>query len=232
MLRFIVIITMVLAMLLVACGKKQNTADIIHDENAPTDIKSFDLDFGFKVSAGNDDIPLFYTYFKLERNKKVIYLSDSQLEYDFTNFGESFPIILQTGKNSFELLFEIENRPSKNYLKRLFVSNDKLIKEDMVPTFEAKPKDINGDGIKEYAGFWDYFQVGGPDENGEMTTDYNPILYYSVTDTGLKLDSLLTTQQNEKIYGQFQGYEFDPYNSQPYSIMDRFSQAIELIINE
>ena len=193
-------------------------------------FKILNLDFGFKVAIGEEeDFGDFttYSYFKLERNNSIVYSDSSLTEYQFDN--KLFPIILQTGDNSFELLFEINDRPSKNYLKRLFVNNDKLVGQDKLPTFEAKPADINNDGIEEYAGFWDYSETWG--ENDSLT-DYNPILYYSVTKTGLKLDSLLTKQRNEIIYGQFYGYSFSEKIEMPISVNDKFEQELKIIRND
>jgi len=206
---------------------KENFAET--DTLTNSDFKTFELDFGFKVTVGKeDDYDDFktYMYFKLERNNNIVYLkSDSSLiEYEF---GDTlFPIILQTEDNSFELLFEINDRPSKNYLKRFFVSNDKLIGQDTLPAFEAKPIDINGDGIKEYAGYWTSAEVFG--ENNSFTS-YNPIIYYSVTNKGLKLDSSLTKQRNEIIYGQFYGYSYSEKYTLPVSVMDKFNQELKII---
>ena len=207
-------------------------------ETTTSDFKTLEFDFGFKVTVGEEeDFETFktYTYFKLERNNKIVYL-DSLIkkngrifctEYEFGD--KLFPIILQTENNSFELLFEVNDRPNKNYLKRLFISNDKLVGQDKLPTFEAQPIDINNDGIKEYAGFWDYSQNWG--ENYSLTA-YNPILYYSVTETGLKLDSLLTKQRNEIIYGQFYGFSFSEEIEMQKSVVDeKFEQELKIIRN-
>jgi hypothetical protein len=192
-----------------------------------SDLKTIKLDFDFVVSIGQEeDFKKFktYTFFQLTRNNTIIYVDSSLTEYEFGD--ELFPIIIKTGDNSFELLFEINDRPSKNYLKRLFIKDNKLIGQDKLPTFEAKPIDINKDGIKEYAGFWDYSQVWG--ENNDLTA-YNPILYYSVTTTGLKLDSLLTRQRNEMIYGKFYGFSFSENDEQPTSVTEKFEQELKLI---
>ena len=245
------IILSILLLITTGCGQKAvkqaNTSNngkvsqtIIDDmkpteinQSIPPDFKTLEFDFGFKVTVGDElDFESFktYTYFKLERNNKLVYLDkliniDGRIlctEYQFGN--KLFPIILQTGSNSFELLFEVNNRPNKNYLKRLFVGNDKLVEQDKLPAFEASPIDINNDGIKEYAGFWDHFEV-----YGDNLTTYNPILYYSVTANGLKLDSLLTKQRNEIIYGQFYGFSFDEKNAQPISVIEKFGQELKII---
>ena len=189
------------------------------------------LDFGFKLTVGDEeDFDTFktYMYFILERNNNVIYVDNSLTEYEFGD--KRYPMVLQTGNNSFELLFEVNNRPGKNYIKRLFVNNDNLLEQDILPVFEADPININNDGIMVYAGYWDY---GHPwHENDELMTAYNPILYYSVTDTGLKLDETLTIERNEMIYGQFYGFSFSYDYGQPMGANLRFQQELKLIQGE
>ncbi len=197
------------------------------EETISQDLKTIKLDFDFIVSVGQEeDFEKFktYTYFQLTRNNTTIFIDSSLTEYEFGN--NLFPIIIKTGNNSFELLFEINDRPNKNYLKRLFIKDNKLVRQDKLPTFESKPIDINQDGIKEYAGFWDYSQTWG--ENYSLTA-YNPILYYSVTTTGLKLDSTLTRERNEMIYGNFYGFSFNENDEQPISVLEKFEQELKRI---
>ncbi len=188
---------------------------------------SFSLDYGFKVTVKDDeDFGSFKTfiYFELSRNGKLIFTDKSNIEYEFGN--KLYPIVMQTGKDNYELLFEINDRPNKNYLIRIFVKENRVICTDKLPTFVSKPVDINGDGIKEYAGFRDYGQMWG--ENNSLTA-YNPILYYSVTNSGLKLDSLLTKERNELIYGKFHGYDFNEKVEVPVSVIKRFDEEIKLL---
>jgi len=195
---------------------------------------TFALDFGFKVTIGNEeDFETFktYMYFKLERNNNVIFEDNSLTEYEFGD--KRYPIVLQTGNNSFEALFEVNSRPGKNYLKRLFVNNDKLVEQDELPVFEAEATDINNDGIKEYAG-QRYYSEAWSGEN-DMLVSYNPFLYYSVMQTGLKLDSLLTKQRNEMIYGTFHGFQFSNDIEPPIkssSVSEKIQQELKLIRNE
>ena len=231
-----------------SCGQKSNKqantknneiiCQTIIDEQETTEInetiiynfKTFEFEFGFKVTVRETEVfEVLKTYenFKLERNNNVVYFDNSWNEYEFDN--TLFPIMLQTGDNSFELLFEMNNRPSQNYLKRLFVNDDIVVGQDKLPIFEAKPIDINNDGIKEYAGSFGFFEIWG--ENYNLTT-YNPILYYSVTETGLKLDSLLTKQRNEIIYGQFYGFSYSEKFEIPKSVIEKFEQELKIIRNE
>ncbi|GHT58243.1 hypothetical protein FACS18945_3970 [Bacteroidia bacterium] len=209
-------------------SQKDSIADN-HTNNVVADNKTtFDIDFEFKVIVGQEeDFKNFktYTYFELMRENKTIYVDSSLTEYEFGD--KLYPIVLQTGENSFELLFEINDRPNKNFLKRLFIQNNKIVKQDKLPTFISKPTDINKDGIKEYAGFWDYSEPWGDNS----LTAYNPILYYILTETGLQLDSLLTKERNENIYGQFYGFSYNENNEQPISVIDKFDEEIKLITN-
>lgn len=196
-------------------------------EDGNQELKTINLGYDFIVSIGREEIfEKFktYTYFQLTRNNKTIFVDSSLTEYEFGN--GLFPIILKTNEGSYELLFEINNRRNKNYLKRLIIKNDELVKEDKLPTFVAKPIDLNHDGLKEYAGFWDYSQVWG---NNNNLTAYNPILYYSVTEQGLQLDTLLTKERNEHIYGKFLGFEFSENNEQPERVIEKFNQEIKRI---
>jgi hypothetical protein len=203
----------------------------IKDSLAPDkndDYKVIDLKFGFKVKIGEEeDFQDFktYSYFELTKDNRVIYFGDSEYQFD----NELYPIVIKTGTDSYELLFEINDRPTRNYLKRLFIENNKVVKQDKLPTFVAPPKDINGDGILEYAGYWDYAQTWG--ENCSLTA-YNPILYYSITPTGLKLDSALTAERNEKIYGIFRGFHFSEDSVQSISVMSKFNGEIDNIIRK
>jgi len=207
----LLILTTILTVL-VSCDQKvkevnnESTLTTETNENIDQDLKTFKLGFDFIAAVGQEeDFEKFktYTFFQLTRNNKTIFIDSSLTEYEFGN--ELFPIVLKTGDNSFELLFEINDRPSKNYLKRLIIKNNKLVGQDKLPTFETIPKDVDDNGTLEYAGYWDYPQTWG--ENNTKTA-YNPILYYAVTKSGLQLDSVLTKERNALIYGQFYGFNF------------------------
>lgn len=189
--------------------------------------KLINLDFGFKLIVGQEEElekVKIYSYLKLIRYNTNIYIDSLLTDYEFGN--KLFPKIFKTGNNSFEVLIEVNNRPNKNYLKRLYIKDNKLLKQDVIPTFESNPIDINNDGIKEYAGYWDYSQVWGYNNN---ITAYNPILYYSITPNGLLLDSLLTKQRNEMIYGGFYGFSFSEKHEQPAIVIEKFKKELELI---
>ena len=196
----------------------------------PTDKKTINLNYGFNVTVGQtEDFGNFttYTFFELTRNNKIIYSDSSLTEYEFGD--KLYPIVMKTGENTYELLFEINDRPNKNYLKRFFLKNDTLCKEDKLPTFISEAKDLDNDGVKEYAGFWDYAQVWGENDN---LTAYNPIVYYELKNNGLQLDSILTIERNKAIYGQFNGFSFSEEKEQSTSSLKLFSKELNKIENE
>lgn len=190
-------------------------------------LKRIDLAHGFFVLIGREeDLGEFstYSYFELKRNQTSILVDSSLTEYVFEN--KLFPVLIQTSADNFQLLFEINDRPNKNYLKRFFIKNNKFFAKDMLPLFESKAMDLNDDGIKEYIGYWGYSEIYG--ENDEFT-NYDPILYYSVKENGLFLDSILTKQRNELIYGKFYGYSFDGEVKLPVKVIENFEQELKRI---
>ena len=222
----------------IACNSKEKAVD--NEKNKTDSItrvqnkatlnskieKTIDLAYGFKANIGqSEDFKTFktYSFFELKHFDKVIY-TDTLLEYEFGH--KLYPIVLQTGENKYELLFEINDRPTKNYLKRIIVLNEKIIKMDKLPTFISKAHDLDGDGIKEYAGFWDYSQVWG--EKNDITA-YNPILYYKVVPAGLKLDSALTIKKNKEIYGEFYGFDFNERQEVSTVKSDIFENEVDKI---
>ena len=196
----------------------------------PTDIRTINLKYGFIVTIGQaEDFGNFttYIYFELTKSNEIIYSDSSLTEYEFGD--KLYPIVMKTGENSYELLFEINDRPNKNYLKRLSIKSDTLRKEDKLPTFITKAKDLDNDGVKEYAGFWDYAQIWGENDN---LTAYNPIIYYELKNNGLQIDSILTIERNKAIYGQFYGFSFSEENEQSTNSLKLFSEELDKIENE
>lgn len=191
------------------------------------DKRSLALDFDFIITLGGEENYgdyKTYTSLKLKRENNIIFSDNSLIEYEFKN--EKFPYVLKTGENKFEILLEINNRPNKNYLKRLFIQDNRVVGEDKLPVLISKAIDINKDGTKELAGFWDYAQTWGQNNN---LTAYNPILYYQITKTGLKLDSSMTKERNKKIYGEFHGFKFSEKFEQSSKVLENFNSELKLI---
>ncbi|MDX5419697.1 MAG: hypothetical protein LPK09_10820 [Hymenobacteraceae bacterium] len=179
--------------------------------------RTIKLDNGFEIQVGEEeDFERFKTYslFRLTRNGTEIYVDSSLTEYEFGD--KLYPMVLPLGREKFEVLVEVNDRPSKNYLKLLRIKNNKLIDIQQLPTFISQASNLDNDAELELAGYFDYPQVWGND-NGDEVTAYNPILFYQLTKEGVKLDSTLTIDRNKVIYGAFHGFNF--------------SEAIEVLIS-
>lgn len=187
------------------------------------------FDNNFKIFVSNDENInnnlTTYTSFFLQHNNKIIFTdTTNKSEYDFSD--TLYPMLFKIDKNSFELLVEINDRPNKNYLKRFYIKNDKIIKTDKLPTFICKGKKLNKAANLYFVGFWDHGEEWENEKN-EMCTAYNPILYYSLTSNRLKLDTRLTIKKNFFIYGSFKGFNYD--EKKPIKLKDLGNKFINEI---
>jgi hypothetical protein len=163
--------------------------------------------YGFMILAKNGEKYgdfTTYTSLTIKHNQKSIYV-DTSREYEFSD--TLYPLIFKISDSHFELLVEVNDRPNKNYLSLLHIQNDKVIKIDTLPTFLCKGKKLAQDNSIIYAGQWDYGEEW-TDENNELQTVYNPIIFYKVTDLGISLDTSLTIERNKLIYGKFKGFRY------------------------
>ncbi|GAA4313312.1 hypothetical protein GCM10023183_32910 [Nibribacter koreensis] len=170
--------------------------------------KTIKLQNGFEILVGGEeDFDSFktYTLFKLNRNGIQLFQDTSQTEYEFGD--KLYPLSFSFDNEKFNLLVEVNDRPSKNYLKLFKIDGEKLVKIEKLPTFIAHAKNLDSDNELEFAGFWDYPQISS-DEDGNKITAYNPILYYYLSKRGLEVDTALTKERNTAIYGKFYGFEF------------------------
>lgn len=165
--------------------------------------KTIDLNHDFRIHVGReDDLGSLktYTLFMLSHKGKALFLDSSDTEYEF---GDTLlPKVIQLDEDVFEVLVEVNDRPSKNYIKWLRIENDRLVSTDSLPTFITKLANLDGDPVLEYAGFRHATQAS------EYYTAYNPILYYELTLDGLKLDSNTTRVKNRAVWGVFKGYSY------------------------
>jgi hypothetical protein len=148
-----------------------------------------------------------YLYLQLLHNDKLIYVDTSESEYEFID--TSYPKIFQVDTNSYQILLPTNNRPGKNKLMQFLVVNDKVVNQEVYPLFEDEPSDVNNDGVLEYSDYLDDGQ--GIDIDKMYIVYYNPILFYTITNKGIKLDSSLTIDENIEMYGKFYGFKLD-YN--------------------
>ena len=210
-------LTFLTALILTACstGNGQKTVSSIDTSADSLSTKSsiekqvqktIKLDHDFEIKVGQkEDFEKFetYTLFILTHKSNQLYLDTSLTEYEFGD--KLYPIVRQLDKETFEILVEVNDRPSKNYLKYFKVYQDKIVSTEKLPTFISKPANLDTDDNFEIAGFWDWGEVYG--DNGELTV-YNPIIYYELKPNGIILDSTLTVNKNKEIYGDFHGFKY------------------------
>ncbi len=169
--------------------------------------KTIKLDNDFEIKVGQkENFENFetYTLFVLTHKNKQVYIDTSLTEYEFGD--KLYPIVRQLDNEIFEILVEVNDRPSKNYLKYFKVDQDKIVSTEKLPTFISKPSNLDTDENLEFAGFWDWGETWGDD--GSLTA-YNPIVYYELKAKGLILDSTLTINKNKAIYGNFHGFNYN-----------------------
>ncbi len=204
-----------------AAGEKQRTGA----SEVPIQ-QTIDLSNGLKLELGHE---ADYTTFKLYRFARLLHngqqvYADSSYEYEPQS--SLYPLVIPTGDGGAEVLVEVNDRPNKNYLLQLVVSNGKLAKTDKLPTFVAPAADLNADGALEYAGFWAFNETWGEEKE---YTDYNPIIYYTVTPKGLKVNSDYTRKQNDAIFGFFHGFEYSQQIDIPASALKKQAEEIQRI---
>jgi len=211
-------LTFLIAFILTACSngngqKTTSSTDISADSSLTKSSidkqvqKTIKLDNDFEIKVGEkEDFEKFetYTLFILTHKNKQLYLDTSLTEYEF---GDKFyPIVRQLDKETFEILVEVNDRPSKNYLKYFKVHIDKIVNTEKLPTFISSASNLDADYNLELAGFWDWGETWV--DNGSLTA-YNPIIYYELRPSGITLDSTLTINKNKEIYGDFHGFKYN-----------------------
>jgi len=210
--------TLLFACILTACsnGNGQKTVsskdtsayNLQTESNIDNQIqKTIKLDFDFEIKVGQkEDFEKFetYTLFILTHKNKQLYLDTSLTEYEFGD--KLYPIVRQLDNETFEILVEVNDRPSKNYLKYFKVLKDKIVRTENLPTFISKASNLDSDDNLEFVGFQDWGETWG--DNGSLTA-YNPLIYYELKPIGLTLDSTLTISKNKEIYGDFYGFRYN-----------------------
>ncbi len=166
--------------------------------------KTLNLDYGFKISfADSEDFGDFRTYWKAKiyLDDKVLF-EDTSDEYEIKN---NYPSIREIN-DGFEILLYLNRKSWIDLLRMLVVKNDTLVKNELLPNLEMKPRDIDNDGVLEVAGIMSYYEMFG---DNRSFMPYDPILVYEYTANGIQLDSTQTEKVNINAYGKFYGFEYN-----------------------
>ena len=182
-------------------------------------------EFELKAKPAYPDEDIFtFNHFEIFQNGKILFKDTTLTEY---TIQDSLYPKLYNFKNHIELLIETDERPNKNLVYGFCIKEGEIDKIDTFPTFLTRPKDLDYDNKLEYAGFWDHGEVW---ENSIVMTNYNPIVFYEITENGIILDSLTTIAVNTHIYGKFYGFYFNEQIEFPYEENSLFLKEIERIL--
>ncbi|MBC7381862.1 MAG: hypothetical protein H7296_02580 [Bacteroidia bacterium] len=115
----------------------------------------------------------------------------------------SFTKIKKLKDGSYELVLEMFDGPDYDKLVAIRIKNGKLLGKQILPYFNSPPENMDNDSYLEYSGV--LHSVETPCGNCDSCY-YNPTLYYEITDSGIRLDSLTTVRKNKENWGNFYGY--------------------------
>ncbi|MGI4833528.1 MAG: hypothetical protein ACRYFK_08720 [Janthinobacterium lividum] len=172
-------------------------------------IASVPVPANSSVAPASEGPPLVLT---IRRGHQVIFCDTTDDGLAYTEFSEPttqalYPLWVSAGPGAGQLLVAFNNRPSKDLARRFYVQQGRVTKIDTLLTFDGPAKDVDGDGRREFSGFYDYGEVWD-DAQGRRHRVYVPTLYYEIRPTGLVLDSALTKRRAIAQYGAFYGFTY------------------------
>jgi hypothetical protein len=220
--------------LLFSCTSNENMQEApdpadtaIVNSSVKTRQQLVNLDHGFFVEFSDErreGSTIVYHYMRLSRNTGVV-LIDSTFTYLLED--KIFPMVIPKPDDRFEILMEVNNGTENNFLHWIFVEGDKFMNSSTLPLFVSRQFDLNKDGVFEFAGFTHFTEPLVRD--GQKFTQYNPLLFYRITQNGLVLDSALTIERNKLIYGDFYGFVYNRNIEVPTSSTHKFDEEIRRI---
>jgi hypothetical protein len=208
-------ITFALLLVLVSCTRSADNSNVTEDcstYNFVRRIDKYDITAQYVACEPN-----WKTRLAILNGQKVVYRADSLTDFEFKE--HSWPDYLKISENKDQLLLEVNDRPYSNYILCLTIVDDVLVSSDTFHLFQHDPKDFDGDGLLEYAGF--PLTVEGYTKD---STYYNPICYIEKGPNGFQLDTVLAKAVNIKLYGEFLGLHSGDkiYKKVPIDTLDKY----------
>ncbi|UOQ70915.1 hypothetical protein [Hymenobacter cellulosilyticus] len=187
-------------------------------------VREVPLTEGFSLRLkGGKQVDGFCVYEALQIRKDGRLLwTDTADEYEFNE--PFYPLLLPNTARRYDLLVEVNRRPGMSHGRVFRIRDGKVAGREDVPVFVAPAGNQDQDPALEYAGYWSFFETW--DEQQQPLTSYNPLVFYEQTSRGLQLDSALTRQVNQRIYGQYHGFRFRQDLPQPVSIVGRLDDEV------
>jgi hypothetical protein len=147
-----------------------------------------------------EDLPEYVINLKCKINGQLFY-ADTLNEFEFQNC--IWPTAKQIGKDKYQLLLELSDRPDKDKIVLLTIAGNKLLAKQTIPTFDSSYRTANG--IQEFSGELEYAEA----MNNPHKTQYIPTLFYADKTTGFELDTAKTIAFNKSKWGKFYGFKPD-----------------------
>ncbi|UOQ51685.1 hypothetical protein [Hymenobacter cellulosivorans] len=168
-----------------------------------------------------EDFVLFSSLTLLKDGRVLV--RDTSADYELNE--KFYPILLRNPAGGHDLLVEVNGRPGMSRGRVFRIRGGKLAGQHDVPVFVAPAANLDQDPALEFAGYGSFFETW-EEPSGQPVTSYNPLLFYEHTARGLQLDSALTREVNQRIYGQFHGFAFREDLPQPVSIVGRLDDEV------
>lgn len=105
-----------------------------------------------------------------------------------------------------EIVFLVSGRPNKDYLIYLVSNNETVVRKEMMAALDGNMPPFEK---LEDNHFSDVFEAVEAICEKCDSMEYNPIISYAVTDSGIFMDSAATVKENAEYYGEFYGYDFN-----------------------
>lgn len=187
-------------------------------------VREVSLPDGFCLQlkeAGEREDSTLFSSLQLVKDGRVLW-RDTTTDYELNE--KFYPILLRNPAGGHDLLVEVNGRPGMSRGRVLRIRDGRLAGQQEVPVFVAPAANLDQDPALEYAGYWSFFETW--EEQEQPVTSYNPLVFYEHTTRGLRLDSALTREVNQRIYGQFHGFAFRQDLPQPASIVGRLDDEV------
>jgi hypothetical protein len=196
--RTVIFLLLVFCYVILTSAMKNKSTGTNKENIAEVNLK-YDFKIMIPTLGEKFDSCKHYMNFEVWLKNKKIYKDTTQNEYRFL-CNKSYTTVRRLVDNRYELLIEMFDGPDIDKSFVLYVKNKKLEGIKLLPFFEDAPEKI--DGKMEYHGIM--HTIDGYQNDSCF---YNPTLYYSITDHGIILDTLVTKRRNSEIWGGFYGFE-------------------------
>ncbi len=219
-----------------ACSQKEVESIETAPNSTPTTeannlSETVQLMDGFKVKflnkeVLNDSISLFNSV-EIMKGESIVWEMHDSLQFEKTNV--SFPKLLSLNPEEKVVFLEVCDRPKQNKVLILKLNGTKMLTWQVGPLFVGQPKNLDNDPQVEWAGMQEEPEIW--EEKKQIRFPYDPMLYFQVDASGVRIDSTLTVERNKAIYGDFFGYQYSTKRSFPETVGQKMSDEWDRLVS-